>query len=118
MQGAIFTPAWPLECSGHSKNADGVWQLRHVCAASPPQRGSLSAICSCRLIAHVSDPRGPKCRDWVLSHCPRLPDAEVAKLDEVDRELRRSAQRASHSHHLAVAPARTASGKVTGHVRT
>ena len=71
-----------------------------------------------RLIAHVSDSRRPRCRDWLLSHCPRLPDAEVAKLDEVDRELRRSAQRAGHSHNLAVAPARTASGKVTGRVRT
>eukprot|EP00959_Pyramimonas_sp_CCMP1952_P423052 8861964-Pyramimonas_sp.AAC.1 len=41
-----------------------------------------------RLIAHVSDSRRPKCRDWILSRCPRLPDSEVAKLDEVDREQR------------------------------
>jgi len=71
-----------------------------------------------RLIVHVSDSRRPKCRDWIFLHCPRLPHSRVAKLDEVDREQRRSAQRAGHSHHLAVAPARSTDRKVVGRVRT
>ena len=74
-----------------------------------------SATCPCcgknfhervRLIAHVSDRRRPKCRDWILVHVPRLSQAKARELRLKDRELRRAAQQSGHSHHLASRPPR------------
>ena len=69
-----------------------------------------------RLLAHVSDSRRPRCREWILSNLSPMSEAEVSRLDAEDKRLRREAQRAGRSHHIAVAPARTASGQVTGRV--
>ena len=57
-----------------------------------------------RLIAHVSDRRRPRCREWITANVPRLPPARAEALRLKDRELRRAAQQQGHSHHLATRP--------------
>lgn len=57
-----------------------------------------------RLVSHVSDRRRPKCRDWIVENCNMLPPARARALRVKDRELRRAAQQAGHSHHLAKVP--------------
>ena len=69
-----------------------------------------------RLLSHLSDTRRPKCRTFVLDHCPRLSASTVQQLDLVDRDLRRDAQQAGRSHHIATAPARRADGRIIGRV--
>lgn len=56
------------------------------------------------LIAHVSDRRRPRCRDWIMANCTPLPAARATALRLEDRMYRREAQRAGHSHHLAGKP--------------
>ena len=82
-----------------------------------------SAVCPCckcdyrqrlRLIAHVSDSRRPKCRDWILQHCAPLSEAFKKKLDKEDTTLRREAQRRGRSHHIAVLPALRPDGQIIG----
>ena len=82
-----------------------------------------SAVCPCcqtdfvqrvRCLAHLSDRRRPRCRDWVLRHCRRLSPATVVRLDQADRELRRAAQRSGRSHVIAKGAARNSSGRVVG----
>ena len=82
-----------------------------------------SDVCPCchtdfqqriRCLAHLSDRRRPRCRLWVLQHLPRLPPDEIARLDLIDRALRRDAQRQGRSHHIAKGAARASSGRVVG----
>ena len=82
-----------------------------------------SAVCPCcktdfarciRCLARLSDRRRPRCRDWVLRRCRRLPPTTVARLDQADRELRRAAQRSGRSHVIAKGAARNRSGRVVG----
>ena len=102
---------------------------RHTPGASTASETSLirelvsSSVCPCcrtdfvqriRCLAHLSDSRRPRCRDWVLRNCRRLPPAAVARLDLADRELRRAAQRSGRSHHIARGAARDRSGRVVG----
>ena len=52
-----------------------------------------------RCIAHLSDRRRTKCSDIISEgQIRKLADATVARLDLLDRESRRLAQRAGHSH--------------------
>ena len=69
-----------------------------------------------RCLAHISDRRRPKCAEWVLANCKKLPAKVVAKLDPTDLELRKQAQRLGRSHHIADLPAMTSRGCVTGRV--
>ena len=82
-----------------------------------------SATCPCckcdyrqrlRLIAHVSDGRRPKCRDWILQHCAPLTEANIMRLDKEDTKLRREGQRKGRSHHIAVLPALRPDGTIIG----
>ena len=69
-----------------------------------------------RCIAHLSDRRRPACADWVQRNVPPLSDAELQKLDEVDRALRRSAWRQGHTHHIAKLPAIRKNGRAIGRI--
>ena len=84
-----------------------------------------SAVCpSCgtdfkdrlRCIRHVSDRRRTKCAEWILENGSQLSEVTLKALDAVDTGLRREAQRAGRTNHIAVAPARNACGKVVGRV--
>jgi hypothetical protein len=71
-----------------------------------------------RLLAHLSDPRRPKCWKYICDHPDRdahLSEERVKELDEADQIDRREAQRQGKSHVIAVGPARTAAGKFIGH---
>ena len=57
-----------------------------------------------RLASHLSDRRRPACRDWVKTHCARLPPEKARELRKEDSVLRRKAQQSGHSHHLAGLP--------------
>ena len=60
------------------------------------------------LLAHLSDVRRPKCRDYVLSHSSTI-DAELCtELDMKDAKLRLLAQRNGYSHSLVTIPAKKA----------
>ena len=68
-----------------------------------------------RCLAHLSDPRRPRCwQAFLATNPPRLPDSVVKKLDETDRELRRAAQQSGRTHHIGRVPARRADGRVVG----
>ena len=98
----------------------------HGCRSNMRYYAPGSGICSScgtnfnsrlRLLAHLVDSRRPKCRDRILqSHSPKLSEAEVSRLDELDRKLRRDARRAGHTHVLASGPATRADGTVVGRV--
>ena len=66
-----------------------------------------------RLISHLSDPRRTKCSSQ-LHLCPKLSDARVEELDQMDRSLKRAASKQGHSHLLAVGQATSASGRLLG----
>ena len=66
-----------------------------------------------RLITHASESRARSknrrytCRDVILSGIlPQLPAAELAGLNARDREARRAASKAGHSHEIARLPAK------------
>ena len=68
-----------------------------------------------RCIAHLSDLRRPKCRDTLLSGSfPTVPLVRLAELDLHDRALRHSAWKCGRSHHIAVGPATSSSGRTVG----
>lgn len=74
-----------------------------------------------RLIAHLSDTRRDECWSEIRAHprkYKRLAAELVADLDDKDRVSRRDVQRQGKSHRTAVGSARTASGKLIGHVRS
>ena len=86
-----------------------------------------NAVCPCcltdfqqrlRCIAHLSDPRRPKCRSWILENVVQIPDAVARKLDLQDNELRKAARRAGRSHHIANGTAKNALGSIVGRVAT
>ena len=70
-----------------------------------------------RLLSHLCDKRRPKCWQAILAapdvHKP-LAAQTVKELDMQDRLLRRAAQRAGHSHHLARGVAVRPGGAQTG----
>ena len=70
-----------------------------------------------RCLAHLSDRRRTKCSSQLVKgdFC-KLPDATVLQLDLQDREARRNAQRAGHSHPIAQTPATRPNGRVVGRV--
>ena len=57
-----------------------------------------------RCISDLSHKRQPKCAVWIRALVEPLPDAEVARLDAIDRVLRREPWRQGHTHHIAVRP--------------
>ena len=70
-----------------------------------------------RCLAHVSDRRRPRCRDYILANCRPVADQELlAHLDAQDRLLRRLGRRDGRFHHIARDPARTADGRIVGRV--
>ena len=73
-----------------------------------------------RVIAHLSDPRrNIICREAICSgKVTQLSPEEVARLDALDTELRRNAQRAGLSHPTAVTSARRANGAKCGRPAT
>ena len=71
-----------------------------------------------RLLAHLSDSRRPRCRDWHLAHAEPLCAEVVVALDAEDKCLRLTAQRAGLSHVIAVQPALAPSGRVVGRTST
>ena len=68
------------------------------------------------LLAHLSDKRRPRCREVVLATCPCLPDQLVQKLDKLDAQKRKIAQRSGRSHSIVTKPAVDARGIQTGRV--
>jgi hypothetical protein len=68
------------------------------------------------LLGHLSDKRRPKCRESVLATCPCLPNELVQKLDRLDAEQRKCAQRSGRSHSIVTRPAVNARGIQTGRV--
>ena len=66
------------------------------------------------MLAHVSDSRRPKCRDYVFENCPVLEPALVQELDAKDNLQRKAARRAGRSHHIVVAPAVNSCGRIVG----
>ena len=74
-----------------------------------------------RVIAHLSDTRPSRCRcrNAILNGdiVPELDPELVAKLNSRDREIKKQALRAGHTHALAAVSARTASGRRIGSVR-
>ena len=73
-----------------------------------------------RVIAHLSDPRrNTMCREAICGGTvAQLSLDEVARLDALDTELRRNAQRAGLSHPTAVTSARRANGAKCGRPAT
>lgn len=72
-----------------------------------------------RLLAHLSDPRRPKCWKFICDYPDQtspLSEERVTELDEADRPARREAQRQGMSHVKAIGPAVTVAGKLIGHV--
>jgi len=70
-----------------------------------------------RCMGHLSDKRRPKCRSALLSgNFPIVPDDIIARLDDEARARSKKARKAGHSHAIAVNPARTANGRILGHV--
>ena len=79
------------------------WLRRYVASSVCPACGT-DYHERLRCISHLSDKRQPKCAVWIRAHVEPLPDAEVARLDAIDRVLRRAAWRQGHTHHIAVRP--------------
>ena len=71
-----------------------------------------------RCLKHVSDPRRPKCGEWILNNCVPVSHAIAKKLDTADRKERTLAYRAGHTQPIAQLPATRADGKITGRVNT
>ena len=70
-----------------------------------------------RCIAHLSDRRRTKCSDIISGgQIRKLAVATVARLDLLDRESRRLAQRTGHSHPIAQGPAVRPNGRIVGRV--
>ena len=72
-----------------------------------------------RLLAHLCDRRRTKCWQAIMNQpdkFPPLPGTEVEALDDLDREARRLAWKAGHTHPVAVGSAVTSGGKRIGHV--
>ena len=123
-------PGMTWTCAECSRSFASARALKSHRRAKHGERSQLrcllgSAVCPCcgtnfvqrlRLLAHVSDARRPRCREWILSNCSPLPPEEVARLDAEDQRLRREAQRAGRSHHIAVGPATTTDGRSVGRV--
>ena len=68
------------------------------------------------LLGHLSDKRRPRCRESVLTTCTCLPNELVQKLDRLDAEQRRCAQRSGRSHSIVTTPAVNVRGIQTGRV--
>ena len=68
------------------------------------------------LIAHLSDKRRTRCRGSFLATHTCLPDELVQKLDQLDAEQRKCAQRSGRSHSIVTTPAVNARGIQTGRV--
>lgn len=60
------------------------------------------------LIAHLSDSRRLKCRDIYLASVATISPELCIKLDIVDKEARKMAQRNGYSHAIVTVPARLA----------
>ena len=72
-----------------------------------------------RCLAHLCDSRRTRCWSVIQGNpraYPKLTIEEVAARDEIDRQLKREAWQAGHTHVLASKPAVTAAGKQIGHV--
>ena len=111
-----FASGRALESHRRAKHGDRLGIRRHVAGAVCPHcltdfRQRL------RCLAHLSDRRRPLCREWVVNNVASLPDAEVKRLDEIDRTLRRVAQREGRSHHVASLPATSQGGNIAGRVQ-
>jgi hypothetical protein len=69
-----------------------------------------------RLIAHLSDSRRPRCRNWIVANTSPLSPARVCELDDEDRVARNDARAQGHTHEIARGAARRADGRIVGRV--
>ena len=114
-------PAWPsikaLESHTRAKHKSRTVWREYVGAdgVCPACKSNFKSRLRC--IAHLSDKRRTKCSALLLSGAYTKLSAEtVSQLDLHDRESRKLAQRAGHSHVIASAPATNSSGVVIGRV--
>ena len=99
-------------------------RIKHGCRSEMRYCAPESGICmSCktnyqsrlRLLAHLVDTRRPKCRDSILlSGRAKLSQAEVMRLDLIDRTVRTETRKSGHTHALAKLPATTSKGRIIG----
>ena len=68
------------------------------------------------LLAHLSDKRRPKCREFVMSNCPILDAATISALDASDNDKRKAARKAGRTHHIVQSAAINAKGIQTGRI--
>ena len=71
-----------------------------------------------RCLKHVSDPRRPKCKTWIVENCTEMSQVASAARDRVDRAERTRAYRCGHSQPLAQLPASRRDGRTVGRVST
>jgi len=67
-----------------------------------------------RLLAHLTDSRGPGCRDWCLQHGTKITIERMRSLDEFDAQARRKTHKAGLTQPRSRGPAITADGKFFG----
>eukprot|EP00973_Karenia_brevis_P066405 9228554-Karenia_brevis.AAC.1 len=110
---AQFASQRALESHRRAKHGDRLGIRLYVPSAECPCCGT-NFRQRLRCLAHLSDRRGPKCREWVMANCPPMSAADGARLDAIDTELRRTAQRARRGHHIARLPAMHPDGSIVG----
>ena len=71
-----------------------------------------------RCLKHVSDPRRPKCKTWIVANCTAMSPVASKARDRVDRAERTQAYRCGHSQPLARLPAHRRDGRTVGRVST
>jgi hypothetical protein len=111
-----FTSSRALESHQRAKHGDRLGIKNYLPSAVCPACG-IDFRDRLRCIAHVSDRRRPKCREWLLENLTPITDkAVLGRLDTTDREMRRRAQRDGRSHHAASLPALRPNGRAIGRV--
>ena len=66
-----------------------------------------------RCLKHVSDPRRPKCRDWIVNNCRAMPKSMSSTLDLADRAERTAAYQSGRTQPHADRPARRQDGRTS-----
>ena len=108
-----FASQKALECHRRVKHGDRLDLKRFIAGSTCPACGT-DYRDRLRCLQHLSDRRRPLCATWVRANVAPLPAFQVAKLDEVDRALRRDARRKGHTHHISILPALRSDGSIVG----